>query len=78
MDTDDPYGVPFIASIEMPDKSAHYYSIKDGYQQKFIEALIEFFATGIAQVDFNETIDLMGMLDAAKKALDNPFIWIEI
>lgn len=78
MDTDDPYGVPFITSIEMPDKSAHYFTIKDGYQQNFINALIEFFATGISPVDSAETIDLMGMLDSAKKALQSPFEWIKI
>lgn len=78
MDTDDPYGVPFIVSIEMPDKSAHYFTIKDGYQERFIEAMIEFFATGKAQVDNGETVDLMGMLDTAKKAMENPFNWIDI
>lgn len=78
MDTDDPYGVPFIASIEMPDGSAHYYTIQDGYQQRFIDAMIEFFETGKPQVDCNETIDLMGMLDAARAAMNNPFTWIEI
>ena len=78
MDTDDPYGVPFIASIEMPDKSAHYYTIQDGYQQRFLEAMIEFFATGKPQVDSGETIDLMGMLDTARAAMANPFTWIDI
>ena len=78
MDTDDPYGVPFIVSAEMEDGSAHYYEIKEGYQKRFVEAMIEFFATSVPQVDYRETIDLMGMLDVAKKAMANPFKWIDI
>lgn len=78
MHTDDPIGVPFITSAEMPDGSAHYYTIQDGYQTRFIEHLVEFFATGIPQVDSGETIDLMGMLDTAKKALEKPFVWFDI
>ena len=78
MHTDDPYGVPFITSAEMPDGSAHYYTIQDGYQQRFIEHLVEFFATGVPQVDCQETIDLMGMLETAEKALKKPFTWFDI
>lgn len=77
MHTDD-YGVPFIVSAEMADGSAHYYGIKEGYQERSIEHLIEFFATGIPQVDPNETIDLMGMLDTARKSLKKPFEWFDI
>lgn len=78
MHTDDPIGVPFITSAQMPDGSAHYYTIQDGYGVRFIEHLIEFFATGIAQVDGKETIDLMGMLETAQKALEKPFVWFDI
>ena len=78
MHTDDPYGVPFITSAEMPDGSAHYYTIQDGYQQRFVEHLVDFFATGTPQVDSGETIDLMGMLDTARKALCKPFVWFDI
>lgn len=78
MHTDDPIGVPFITSAEMPDGTAHYYTIQDGYQQRFIEHLVEFFATGVPQVDCQETIDLMGMLETAEKALKKPFTWFDI
>ena len=77
MHTDD-CGVPFIVSAEMPDGTAHYYEIQNGYQERSMEHLIEFFATGIPQVDAGETIDLMAMLDTARKALEKPFEWIEI
>lgn len=78
MHTDDPYGVPFITSAEMPDGTAHYYTIQDGYQQRFIEHLIEFFATGEPQVDSGETVDLMAMLETAEKALEKPFEWFDL
>lgn len=78
MHTDDPYGVPFITSAEMPDKTAHYYTIQDGYQDRFIDHLAEFFVSGVPQVDANETIDLMGMLETARKALNKPFTWFDI
>ena len=73
-----PIGVPFITSAEMPDGSAHYFTIQDGYQSRFIEHLVDFFATGIPQVESGETIDLMGMLETAQKALKNPFVWFDI
>lgn len=38
MHTDDPIGVPFITSAQMPDGSAHYYTIADGYQTRFCGA----------------------------------------
>ena len=78
MHTDDPYGVPFITSAEMPDKTAHYYTIGDGYQNRFVDHLVEFFVSGVPQVDSAETIDLMGMLDVARKALAKPFTWFDI
>ena len=77
MHTDD-CGVPFIVSAEMPDGSARYYSIQDGYQERAMEHLVDFFATGIPEVDSGETIDLMGMLDTARKALKKPFEWFDI
>lgn len=78
MHTDDPIGVPFITSAQMPDGSAHYYTIADGYQTRFVEHLVEFFATRVPQVDCGETIDLMGMLETAEKALEKPFVWFDI
>lgn len=78
MHTDDPYGVPFIISAEMPDNTAHYYTIQDGYQQRSMEQLVEFFISGKVPVDSGETIDLMSMLDTARKALNEPFKWFEL
>lgn len=78
MDTDDAVGVPFITSAEMPDGTAHYYIIESPYSTRFIEHLVEFFATGVPQVEPGETVDLMGMLDVARKALANPFVWFDI
>lgn len=43
-----------------------------------MEHLVDFFATGIPEVNSGETIDLMGMLDAARKALKKPFEWFDI
>ena len=78
MDTDDAVGVPFITSAEMPDGTAHYYIIESPYSTRFIEHLVEFFATGVPQVEPGETIDRMGMLDVARKALEEPFVWFDI
>ena len=78
MHTDGPVGVPFLVSVEMPDGSARFYNIQEGYQERSMEHLVNFFATGIPEVDSGETIDLMGMLDAARKALKKPFTWFKI
>lgn len=72
MHTDDPVGVPFLVSVEMPDGSARFYNIQEGYQERSMEHLVNFFATGIPEVDSGET------LDAARKALKKPFTWFKI
>lgn len=77
METDDD-GIPFGVSVEMPDGTANYHAIKDGYFERFIDALVTFFADGKPPVEKEETVDLMGMLEVARKALSDPFRWYEI
>jgi len=45
---------------------------------RFVDALTEFFATGNPPVAARETIDLRGMLETGRKALRQPFIWVDI
>ena len=77
--SDGPEVVPFFASVELPDGSAQYHRVADGeYFDRFIDHLIDFYITGKPQADSSETIDLMGMLDTARKALNEPFKWFDI
>lgn len=69
---------PFTVSIEMPDGQTRYATVESSYFENFIDALVTFFETGMPQVDSAETIDLMGMLDSARKALLSPFTWVEL
>lgn len=70
--------VPFQITVEKQDGTAEFHEVPDGYFERFVDAMIEFFGTGEVQVPAQETIDLMGMLDAARKALAAPFTWVEI
>jgi len=69
---------PFTASVEMPDGTTGYYNVGGDYFENFIAALVEFFGSGVPQVPSEETVDLMGMLDSARKALANPYTWVEL
>ena len=73
------HNAPFQITVETKNENAGYfYNIADAYFPRFIDALMEFFATGKPPVTTQETIELMGMLDAGQKALKEPFKWIEI
>lgn len=69
--------VPFFVSVERGDKT-FYSQIADEYFPRFIDKLVQFFVDGIPCVQPCETIDLMGLLEAGKKALEKPYEWIEV
>lgn len=78
MHADNHPSVKFHTSVELENGSAFYHEIKSDYFGRFIEALVGFFDDHKPVVPAGETIDLMGMLEVAKKALEQPFCWFDI
>lgn len=55
-----------------------HYFIKSSYFRLFVKEMLEFFETGKAPVSPEETIDVIAICSAGKKALENPFNWVEL
>ncbi len=68
---------PFQIAIERGE-AAQFQTVGDGYFQRFVQAMVGFFADGIPPVDPEETIELMGLLERSREALRRPFHWIEV
>lgn len=60
------------------ENEAKVYQIKSNFFELFITDLIKFFDTGVVPVSHEQTIDVIGILEAANKALLKPFEWFEI
>ncbi|GHV03233.1 hypothetical protein FACS189485_05830 [Spirochaetia bacterium] len=71
--------VPFAVSIETGNSSdVCYRSIGSDFFKSFINALIEFFDTGKVLAEKEDTLSVIAMIEAGKKALKAPFEWIPI
>lgn len=60
------------------DNKADVHEIKSDYFSLFIDAMIEFFDTGIIPVPKEQTIDVIAVRAAGVKAFETPFTWINI
>ena len=52
------------------------HKIESNYFGLFIEALVEFFDTGVEPVPHAQTIDVIAVREAGLKALEKPFEWV--
>ena len=48
------------------------------YFPNFIKGLCDFFITGDVKADYNETIAIMGIIEASAKARKQPLTWVEV
>lgn len=60
------------------EHDCYEYQVKSSYFDFFVEEVVEFFKTGKLPVTPEQTIDVMGILEAGNKALKKPFEWFEI
>lgn len=60
------------------EHDCYEYQVKSSYFDLFVEGVVEFFKTGELPVTPEQTIDVMGILEAGNKALKKPFEWFEI
>ena len=68
----------FRTTICYEDNKADVFDIKSDYFSLFIDAMIEFFDTGIIPVPKEQTIDVIAVRAAGVKAFETPFTWINI
>lgn len=71
-------GVDFEMIVNYEDGSIYKVSQMTGYFDNFINRLCTFFKTGETFADHDETISVMGIIEAGNKAIRNPGVWIEI
>lgn len=60
------------------DNRADIFNIESDYFSLFIQAMIEFFDTGIVPVPKEQTIDVIAVREAGFKAFETPYKWIEV
>ncbi len=64
--------------IGYKDKSIKDIKIESPYFDNFIKSMLNFFETGIIPVPHEQTIAVMGVIEAAARAEKRPFEWIDI
>lgn len=70
---------PFNISIKYrDDKPAVYVKECTDFFPGFVKELVKFFKTGVAPVDYKETVTVVAIRDAAIKAKDTPGVWTEL
>jgi len=72
------YDVGFSTALRYKDGSCATLSFDSEFFKTFTAALVEFFKTGEPPVRIEDTIDIMSMLDAGKKAVSATGTWINI
>jgi len=68
----------FSSSVRYKDGSCKVLTYNSDYFKVFVKELVKFFETGIPPVDINDTLDIMSMLDAGRKAISAGGSWINI
>ena len=68
----------FELTVADKENTAKAYSIESDFFALFIDAMIKFFDTGETPVTPEQTIDVIAVREAGIKALENPFVWVEV
>ena len=68
----------FELTVADKENNAKVYPIESDFFKLFIDAMIKFFDTGDVPVLPEQTIDVIAIREAGAKALENPFVWVEV
>ena len=68
----------FRQTIVDKDNKSKDFPISSEFFSLFVDALIEFFQTGEVPVPHEQTIDVIAIIEAGTKALEEPFVWHEV
>lgn len=71
--------MPFILLTEHSNtRETRYTVIQSDFFVNFIDALLDFFETGIKVAQKQETLAVIGLIESGKRALDRPDSWIDV
>jgi len=70
-------GSPFTTQINYDNKT-NLVDVKSDFFQNFIIEMIDFFETGKIKVPHEETLTIIAIREAGRKAMAKPFEWVEI
>ncbi len=68
----------FTLTTVNKENAAKIYTVNSDYFSLFFDALIRFFDTGIVPVPHEQTVDVIAVRAAGMKALQSPFVWVEV
>lgn len=72
------FSAPFEMYAGYNDGEHQLVSVKDDLFKNFISRVAEFFETGKPVATKWQTLTVIALLDAARKALANPLIWVDV
>ena len=70
--------IDFEISVADKENNMTHHIIKSDYFMLFIENLVKFFDTGIVPVPHQQTVNVVAVIDAGRRASEKPFTWIEV
>lgn len=69
---------PFEMYIGYDDGSSDFIKAEEDIFKGFILKLIEYFESGKLVAQHNQTLAVISVLDAAKEAMQKPFVWVDV
>ena len=70
--------VPFQASLQLKTGEGIFISDCSDIFPRLIHAILDFFKTGIPPVPKEETLEIMALLEAGRKAVKNDDVWVKV
>ncbi|MFR5864216.1 MAG: hypothetical protein ACLUFV_02970 [Acutalibacteraceae bacterium] len=71
-------GVDFNMTVSYADGSTAVLPAMSNSFPNFIKAMCDFFRTGEIKAAHEETVAIMGIIEAGNKAIANPGVWVEV
>lgn len=70
--------IDFEIAVVDEENTMNIHTIKSDYFMLFIESLVEFFDTGVVPVSHQQTVNVISVINAGRKAAEKPFTWVEV
>ena len=71
-------GVGFNTALHYRDGRSKELRIESDFFRLFIADMVRFFRTGEPSFDIKETLTVVAMLEAGRKAASNPGVWVDV
>lgn len=71
-------GTKFRITVSDRENKGKHYVVESDFFRLFVQAMLEFFDTGVVPVPHEQTIDVIAARAAAIEAVKAPFQWVEV